>query len=232
MKKRYLFAIGLSIVVIIYFVVVTVLNFTARANYIYSSTDSIIGLKFENVIYKPVVLVEEPYYLVSDIATLENEAIEYEPHKEYIKEDDIYRYLPPFDYFVPYCDSFDKSWNFIVVSPYDFETSMVYVKSNFRYPTIKTDSVNEIWTSLFNTNSVISDKSIVANIVECAKTKTKLDEEIYEQLNLRNGGSLFFKYDGYPLVEEFHVEETEDGRYIVDQYTASEYDSVYLEEHK
>lgn len=217
MKKRYLFAISTLVVIIIYFVVVTVLNYQSRSEYMYSGTGSIIGLKFENMIYKPVVLVEEPYYLVSDLAALENADIEHELHKEYIKEDDIYSYLPPFDYFVPYCDFFDETWNFIIVSPYDFETSMVYVKSNFRYPTIKTDSVNEIWTSLFNTNSVISDKYIVENIVECAKNKTKLDKEIYEQLNLRNGGSLFFKYDGYPLVEEFHIEVIDDGIYVVTQ---------------
>ena len=42
---------------------------------------------------------------------------------------------------------------------------------------------------------------------------------------------IHLKYEGYPLIEEFFVTETEDGRYIVDQYTAEEYDTIYYDEH-
>lgn len=129
----------------------------------------------------------------------------------------------------------DIDSNFLVAAPGKLDR--IFIKKDFDFPTLNSSEVNEIWMSLSSTDEDnIKDITIVNHIVECAKSNGELalDKDVYEQIKSTSWDNhcFYLKYKGYPLVEEFHIEETEDGRYIVSQYTASEYDTVYLDDHK
>ena len=88
--------------------------------------------------------------------------------------------------------------------------------------------------SLSSSYEIIKDESTVNKIVECAKSdgKIELDKNIvsYIQKYSFDSHCFYLRYVDCPLVEEFHIEETEDGKYIIDQYTPEEYNTIYWEE--
>lgn len=173
--------------------------------------------------YKDEVYViydfKEPYDLVDDGYPEDNE------NRVYVKD-----CIVPFIYFEPYSESFDKNINFIALYNYD----EILIKENFVFPTIENNEIHEVWMSLDILDNKIKDANTVNRIVECAKSNGEigLDKDIYDYLkeNSWDNHCIYLKYEGYPLVEEFFITETDDGRYIIDQYTAEEYDTIYWDE--
>ena len=135
----------------------------------------------------------------------------------------------PFLYFCYTNESLDKN-NFFITHDSKWRLDL-FVKENFIFPTLEGNEIDEVWMSASSTYEIIKDKEKVAKIVECAKSKgeLELDEEVVEYIKKYSWDNhcFYLKYAGYPLIEEFHIEETEDGRYVVDQFTAEEYDTIY-----
>lgn len=237
MNKKHFKIVFIGVFVLILFGIVFMVVREARivserdygAKYIYDNNGDSIGIEYKSSFYVRFEDEIQQYDLV-DAEILEK----YE--EVYIKRNDSKKLSAPIDYFVFYSNIYDDNNNFIVVNPGDSSLQTIYVKDEFVYPTIDKNEVDEVWMSLSSTYNIIKDSDTVNHILECAKSngELSLDKEVYEQIKSTSWDNhcFYLKYKGYPLVEEFHIEETEDGRYIVDQYTASEYDSIYLEEHK
>jgi len=162
---------------------------------------------------------ELPYELVYD------DSFQGKKNRIYVKN-----MIIPLIYFEAYSVELDKNTDFINLYYFD----KVLVDENFTYPTIEENEVVEVWMSLSSSYEIIKDESTVNKIVECAKSdgKIELDKNIvsYIQKYSFDSHCFYLRYVDCPLVEEFHIEETEDGRYIIDQYTLEEYDTIYWEE--
>lgn len=138
--------------------------------------------------------------------------------KVYISENFIQDLIPPYSYF-SFCGESD---DFIFESPDDTSLNILYVKDGFVFPNISDNKVEEIWMSLSSAdNGNITDEKIVKKIVDCAKSETnkELDKDIYDYISEKSWDNrhIYIKYNGYPLVEEFFVIKSEDGRYIIEQ---------------
>ncbi len=211
-----------------YILFITIYHFNCNAKYLYEN-EEYLGIIYNNRIYIPKNVVE-PLYLIYD----DNDQND---SKIYIAQKFLSDLFIPFQYFVFYSESYDFGGDFIVERPDDSSLSVLHIDKDFVYPTIDKNEVDEIWGSLSSSNEDnIKDLSVVNHIVECAKSNGELalDKEVYEQIKENSWDNHYFylKYKGYPLVEKFYIEETEDGRYIVDRYTEAEYDTVYLDDHK
>ncbi len=137
-----------------------------------------------------------------------------------------------FTYFEPYSEELDENMNFIRLPSWD----VVLMKDDFVFPTIYNNIVSEVWMLCsVEDEKRIKNEDIVNHILDCAKSngEKELDKEVYDYIveNSWDNHCIYLKYEGYPLVEEFFVTQTKDGRYIVDQYTTEEYDTIYYDEH-
>lgn len=138
--------------------------------------------------------------------------------KIYISDNSIHDFLPPYSYF-SFCGESD---DFIFEQPDDTSLNILFIKKDFQFPDIYNNEIEEVWLYLDPYCDVnIKDKAKVKKIVDCAKNETtqELDKEIYDYIfkNSWDNCHIFLKYKGYPLVEEFRIAITEDGRYIVQQ---------------
>ena len=166
-----------------------------------------------------------PYELVKKEDEINSEVV-------YIKQDKFSDYIFLVDdYFSYLSEVYDKNRDIIVVN---FDPPERFFDENFVFPTKEENKVDEIWMSHSSSYEIITDKATVDKIVKCAKSdgKIELDKDIYDYIKKYSADHhcLWLKYEGYPIVEEFHIKETEDGRYIIDQYTPEEYDTIYWEE--
>lgn len=166
-----------------------------------------------------------PYVLVKHEDERKSEFI-------YIKQDKFSDYVFfKNDYFGYISEFYDKNRDFIVIG---FDLPERFVDENFVFPTIDNNIVNEVWMSHSDDYEIIKDKETVDKIVECAKSdgKIKLDKSIvgYIKKHSSDRHCLWLKYEGYPIIEEFHIEETEDGRYIVAQYAVEDYYNLYWQD--
>lgn len=240
--------IKFSIICIILCLIITVIAFINKTRYdakvIYNSAGE-----------KRIEYLNEVYCWWGDICyTFEDEGVtygyemypyyftEYERHdlssKIYLPRghNSIFTDLFFSTYYFCFFDKNDDYYsNFIILCPEDTSISQLYLKENFVFPTIGKNKVESIWTSIDVSDSDnIKDKETVDKIVECAKSngEIELDKDVYDYIRTYSADHhcLWLKYEGYPLVEEFYIEETEDGRYIIDQYTPEEYDTIYWEE--
>lgn len=160
---------------------------------------------------------KEPYRLIADDSIAETE------NRVYVKN-----MIVPFIYFEPYSIKFDENASFIWLYYFD----EILVKDNFVFPTVEKDTVNEVWMSASSTGKYkIKDEKIVDKIVECAKNKgeLELDKDIVDYIKMYSYDNHCFslKYEGYPILEKFYIEETEDGKYIVNQYTEEDFDMIF-----
>ena len=204
--------------ILLYCVLMVNYQINRKAEYIFDAKGSIDAIKYNDIIYEPIDRVDSPYKLVVDAnATPKGKVI-------YISRNDYGDVLLPWgDNFVYYSDEFDYQGAFIRVFPYD----NLYVKANFVYPKIENNVVNEVWMSHSSSYEIIKDEATVDKIVACAKSdgKIKLDEDIVDYIKKYSWDyhCFYLKYEGYPIVEEFQIEETEDGRYIISQYDVEDY---------
>lgn len=134
------------------------------------------------------------------------------------------------EYIVPYSANFDKNQNFVWLYSYD----RVLVKEGFVFPTIENNEVEAVWMSASSSDEDhITDKETVNKIVKCIKSngKMKLDKSIVRYIKKHSWDNhcIHLKYKDYPILEDYHIEETEDGRYILKQYTPEEYDAPFWE---
>ncbi len=215
-------------IVALYFGVISLSNTLSKTEYFYDLGKDISGIKFNNNEYiRFLSMPTERYALITHDVSVTSK-------KYYIKFNDCSDFFPPFEYICLYSEEFDTYSNFIIKNPNGFN-EQIYVKTNLILPTLKKNEIDMVFMSLSsNDKDNISDKNTVKKIVECAKSngKIELDKDIYDYIKKYSADHhcLWLKYEGYPIVEEFHIEETEDGRYIVDQYTPEEYDTIYWEE--
>lgn len=168
-----------------------------------------------------------PYELVTSDEEIYSEFV-------YIEQEKFSDYALKFDgYFYYYSETFDEN-KYFIIDNYRYHFTEIYVDENFVFPTIENDNVDEIWMSKSSSYEIIKEKTTVKKIVECAKSdgEIELDKEIYDYIKKYSYDHhcFYLKYDGYPILEKFYIEETEDGRYIIDQYTPEEYDTIYWEE--
>ena len=137
--------------------------------------------------------------------------------------------LIPFDYITPYSEKFDKNYNFVWIKSYDD----VLVKKEFVLPTIESNKVDEVWMSRSSSYEIIKDKETVDKIVKCAKSNVEieLDKEIVDYIKKHSWDNhcFYLKYKDLPIIEEYHICETEDGKYIIEQYTPEEYATPFWE---
>ncbi len=138
--------------------------------------------------------------------------------KIYISDNSICDLLPPYSYF-SFCG---ESNDFIFEQPNDSSLNLLLVKKDFQFPDIHKNEIDEVWMSLDPyDNDNITDKTKVSMIVDCVKkvSKQELTKEIYDYISKNSWDNCHFylKYKGYPLVEEFCVTVTEDGRYVTVQ---------------
>ena len=224
MKKKVIIVIVLVVCIILYYGFIKYCQSNSTAEYFYDSNGHYESIKFNNNIYEAISFVPDPYELV----VKENST---GGNTYYIAHNNYNDFFLPWDSLVFYSDDYDYKGAFIRVFPYD----NLYLMNGFVYPTMHKNEVNEIWLSLSSSYEIINDIETVDKIVSCAKSngEKELDKEVYDYIvaNSWDNHCIYLKYEGYPLVEEFFVTETEDGRYIVDQYTAEEYDTVYYDEH-
>ena len=215
-------------VVSLYFSVLSLAYGVSKAEYLYDLDEDFVGIKFDNNEYVNDYYIPEKYALIVD-------DVSFFSRRYYIKYGDFFSdYVPPFAYFCLYSKKFDRYANFIIEDPHDSE-ACIHMKKGFLVPSLEYNNVDMICMSLdtkYEDN--IKEKETIEKIVECAKSngKIELDKEIVDYIKKYSWDyhCFYLKYEGYPLVEEFHIEETEDGRYIIDQYTPEEYDTIYWEE--
>ena len=225
MKKR---MVIILCVVLLYFGMVSVRNLISKTEYFYDPGKDISGIKFNNTEYvRFFSMPTECYALITHDVSATSK-------KYYIKSNDFPDFFPPFEYICLYSEEFDENSNFIIKNPNGYNEE-IYVKTNLILPTLKKNEIDTVFMSLSsNDKDNIKDVKIVDKIVKCAKSngKIELDKEIVDYIKKYSTDHhcLWLKYDGYPIAEEFHIEETEDGRYIVAQYTPEEYDTIYWEE--
>ena len=214
--------------VAIYSIFILVLKSNAKAEYTYGLGNYISGIKFNNETYIEFDYIHDWYNLIC-------EDISSEQDKYFIERNDFFDFWPPIEYITFYNSEFDKNSNFIILHATDTSVTEIYVKKTFVIPSLKYNEVDMVCMSLdAKDENNIKDKKTVNKIVECAKSNGEigLDKDIYDYLkeNSWDNHCIYLKYEGYPLVEEFFITETDDGRYIIDQYTAEEYDTIYLDE--
>ena len=155
--------------------------------------------------------------------------------KVYIKQDKFSDYTLNFDkYFFYYSETYDKNRNFIVKNNrYDFNE--IYVDENFVFPTIENNEVEAVWMSASASDEDhITDKETVDKIVKCIKSngEIELDKVIVGYIKKRSWDYHCFcvKYKDYPIIEQFHISKTEEGKYIIKQFTPEEYNTVYYDD--
>lgn len=212
-----------------------------EARYIYDNQGYCTGILYNNTIYHKWSNVSHDFVVSGAIYnnTLypyccvynESQDSKINCNKVYIADDYMLSNIFLVNWFCYYSETYDKNHNFITNN----STNSLYIKEDFIFPILEKNEINEIWLSLSSSYEIINDKETVDKIVDCAKSngEKELDKEIYDYIieNSWDNHCIYLKYEGYPLVEEFFVTETEDGRYIVDQYTAEEYDTIYYDEH-
>ncbi len=135
------------------------------------------------------------------------------------------------EYIVPYSVNFDKNQNFVWLYSYN----RILVKEGFVFPTIDKNEVEAVWMSAaYSDKDHITDKETVDKIVKCIKSngKIELDKSIVRYIKKHSWDShcIHLKYKDYPIIEDYHIEETEDGGYILKQYTPEEYDAPFWED--
>lgn len=135
------------------------------------------------------------------------------------------------EYIVPYSVNFDKNQNFVWLYSYD----RILVKEDFVFPTIEKNEVEAVWMSASSSDEDhITDKEAVDKIVKCIQSngEIELDKKIVDYIKKYSWDNhcVHLKYKDYPILEDYHIEETEDGRYILKQYTPEEYDAPFWED--
>ena len=228
MRKKKIFCLFLVTLFLLHIVFIKIYQANPTAEYIYDNTENIIGIKFKDEIYKPMGLApSKPYDFIYDENSFE--------FKSYlVLYNDLSDFLFMWNSVYFYSDYYDRNKNFMRCDIWGRTSDDFYVKERFVYPTLYKNDINEVWMSHLSSYEIIKDEETVDKIVKCAKSdgKLELDKEIVDYIKKYSWDNhcFYLKYDGYPIVEEFHIEETEDGRYIVDQYTPEEYDTIYWEE--
>ena len=227
LKKKYI-CLFLVALLLLYIVFIKIYEVNPTAKYIYDNTENIIGIKFKDDIYEHIGFSpSKPYDFIYD----ENP---FELKSYLVLHNDLSDFLFMWNTVCFFSDYYDFDNNFIRCDVWGRASPDYYVKEGFVYPTLHNNEVNEVWMSLSSSYEIIKDRKTVDKIVECAKSngEIELDKEIVDYIKKYSADNhcLWLKYEGYPIVEEFQIEETEDGRYIVDQYTPEEYDTIYWEE--
>lgn len=219
-------------IVALCFGVISVSYALSNAEYIRDPAEDFFKIKFNNNEY--IAEYSDDYYIPKQYNLIVEDR-SFFIRRYYIRYGDFCDYIPPFSYFCLYNKEFDKYTNFIIENPNDSE-ACIYVRDDLILPTLDNNKVDMVCMSLdaYDEDN-IKDEETIKKIVECAKSdgKEELDKNIYEYIKEHSYDNFCFglKYEGYPIVEKFHVEETEDGRYIVDQYTDEEYETIYYCEH-
>lgn len=189
--------------------------------------------------WAPAEVFYEPFRVeYEDTVYIEYDESNYTPYK--LLSDDSYEgkesrlyirsMLYPFDYITPYSEKFDPEHNFVWIKSYDD----VLVKREFVLPTIESNKVDEVWMSQSSSYEIIKEKETVDKIVKCAKNngEIELDKEIVDYIKKHSWDNhcFYLKYKDIPIIEEYHICETEDGKYIIEQFTEEEYLSIYFDD--
>lgn len=215
-------------VILIYLGAVLINKTTCKAEYTFDINGAVSGIKYGNNTYVKLSPLQDWYRFINDDISESSEKI-------YITSNNISDFLLPFEFFSFYSAEYDDYSNFIIEHTDNKTVTDIYVRDDFVLPSVNQTEINEVWPSLAASDkNKIKDIDTVNKIVKCAKSngETELDKEIYDFLKETSWDNhcIYLKYKGYPLVEEFFIKETDDGRYIIDQFNAEEYDTIYLDD--
>ena len=242
MKKKIIITILVIAVVLVFFIGVVPLrmgiNNKNKCEAVYINGSEII--KYNGVTYLCWGYYEDAYIESGQVYTCNFEPYQFlyddteTPVKRgYILDEDEsdYGYIP--DEFTFYSKHFDENSDFIKCWVRENSSPEIYIKEGFKFPTIENNEIDEVWMSGSSSDeSHIKDKTKVDKIVECAKSKgeIELDKDLYDYIkkNSYDYHCIHLKYKGYPLAENFFIEETEDGRYVINQYTKEEYEAPFF----
>jgi len=229
MSKKKLFCVILLVLLLSHIVFVIVYRANPTAEYIYDENDNIVSVRLKDEIY-----IASDFELRAPHNYVHN-GNWFELKSYFVPCNDISDFLLMWDTASFYSEKFDKDKNFLRCDIWGRTSDDLYVKEDFIYPTIYENEVSEVWMSHSSDNEDnIKDIETVAKIVECAKSdgKIELDKYIYDYIKKYSADyhCLWLKYEGYPIIEEFHIKETEEGKYIIKQFTPEEYNTVYYDD--
>ena len=228
MSKKKLFCVILFILFLSHILFINLYQANPTAEYIYNKNDDIVSVRLKDEIYVPLGSdVPEPYYYIYNGNWFELKSF-------FVPCNDISDFLFMWDTAIFYSEHHDKDKNFMRCDVWGRTSDDLFIKEDFVYPTIESNKVNEVWMSHSDAYEIINDKKTVDKIVECAKSdgKLELDKEIVDYIKKYSTDNhcLWLKYEGYPLVEEFHIKKTEEGGYIVNQYPIENYETSFRED--
>ncbi len=112
--------------------------------------------------------------------------------------------IPPYRYF----STSVENDAFIFVCPDDSSLNLTYIKKDFVFPTANNNEVDEIWMSVNkNDESNIKDSETIEYIVNCIKDNKNLSEDVCKYITEKSydNCSIYLKYKGYPLLEQYTV---------------------------
>ncbi len=174
--------------------------------------------------YKDKVYIEYEDTLYSPYDLVYDDSKECNEKRIYVKSS-----LFSIEYIVPYCESFDKNQNFVWLYSFD----RILVKNDFVLPALESNEVEAVWMSASSSDEDnITNKETVDKIVKCIKSKgeIELDKATVDYIKKYSWDNhcIHLKYKDYPILEEYHICETEDGKYIIEQFTEEEYLKIYF----
>ena len=201
----------------LYCLVMFFINAAAPAQLFYDP----LRVEYEDRVYVEYDDYEHPAYGLAYDDSEEGDA-----KRTYVKSS-----LFSIEYIVPYSVNFDKNQNFVWLYSYD----RILVKEDFVFPTIEKNQVEAVWMSASSSDEDhITDKETVDKIVKCIKSngKIELDKSIVRYIKKYSWDNhcIHLKYKDYPILEDYHIEEKGNDRYILKQYTSEEYDAPFWED--
>ena len=213
--------VSISMVVFLaYFIGINVFQACSKIEYVYDNNIDVI--KFNDVKYEYLGCeAPKPYHFINDDSW---------SNFSFVPSDSLLDYLFMWDRVGYYSEEYDEAHNFIIYCTWGGRQD-IYVKQNFVYPTLQNNNVDEVRMSLVDeSKGIINDKEIVDEIIKCAKSngEIELEEKTADYIKKHSDDSYFFlMYEGYPLAQVFHLSESENGKYTIDNYGTQSYCTVW-----
>lgn len=208
--KKVLFVIIPIVILVITFILVYPKPTAVRGDF-----DGVSAIVYGDTTYLDWLDIDEYY---RDLEVIDKHAESMEPYyclcddypetlkdKIYISNGNTFDDLrPPY----PYFSTSVENDAFIFECPDDSSFNLMYIKKDFVFPTVNNNEIDGIWMSVNQTDeSNINDSKTVEYIVNCIKDQKNLSEDVCKYIIEKSWDncSIYLKYKGYPLVEQYLV---------------------------
>ena len=216
MQKRYKAISIIIVVVIIYFLTITILNSIFCKAYLDS----------ENFVVRYNGKVYHQYSDLFDYTVLTGKSLNITG----VLSNSFLDYIIFPREYVYYMDEIeDVNTNFIV---YESITTIVFVEENFKFPNIKDNIIEAVWFSWDTDLDTVQDENIVNEFVMCALNgeNRPLSKQLYEMVTEYDGISCYLKFKDYPITANFDIKTTEDGIYYLTEQSGYEKYTIFLDQ--